>query len=78
MDLNLPILNGREVLAEIRLDPGLKKLPIIILSGSEWEQGLLRELGIPDSCYLVKPMTFQGYLETAARIRDFWLRLVIS
>jgi CheY-like chemotaxis protein len=78
MDLNLPILNGREVLAELRLDPELDRLPLIIFSGSEWEKRVLGELGIPEANYFVKPMSFQGYLEAADRIRAYCAQLGAS
>jgi CheY-like chemotaxis protein len=76
LDLNLPIRNGREVLAETRLDHGVAAIPVVILSGSEWEQGVLKEFALPDGCYLVKPMNFQGYQEMIRSLEQLWLGAV--
>ena len=69
MDLNLPIMNGREVLSALQGDPALARLPVVVLSGSEWEQDTVAALGVPGDRYFVKPMTFTGYLEIATRLR---------
>ncbi|MBI5557566.1 MAG: response regulator [Deltaproteobacteria bacterium] len=75
MDLNTPRKNGSEVLAEIRTDPVLAHIPVIILSGSPWERDTLSLLGIPEERYLIKPMTYQGYLDVVQQIQDIWRRL---
>jgi CheY-like chemotaxis protein len=75
LDLNLPIRNGREVLAETRTDPEVAAIPLVILSGSEWEQGVLKEYGLPGGHYLVKPMNFRGYREMVSNLERLWRNL---
>ena len=78
LDLSLPGLSGREVLARIKADPGLAAIPVIITSGSEWDRDILREFALPTPCYQVKPSTFGGYQEVATRIRDFLAEKVVD
>ena len=68
LDHNLPKRNGREVLAEIQRDALLSGIPIVVLTGSESERTLVTAFGLPEDCYIVKPLTYPGYLEVAKRI----------
>jgi len=72
MDLNLPNLSGREILAAVRADPRLASLPVIVFSGSAWERDFLTATGLPEDHYLVKPDTFGGFLAIAARLEELW------
>lgn len=78
LDLNLPILNGQEVLARTRVNPWVARIPVFLLSGSEWEHGSLAALGLPEGRYLVKPMTFGGYLDIVQRIRSLYEALAFQ
>lgn len=68
LDLKLPRKNGREVLAEILPDPTLCKIPVILLSSSRSELELARAYQLPPECYIVKPSTFEGFVELVRTI----------
>jgi CheY-like chemotaxis protein len=72
LDLNLPRKNGREVLTEIKADPDLRTIPVIILTTSHAEQDVLQSYDMHANCYIVKPFGFKNYLETMKLIRQFW------
>ena len=72
LDLNLPKKTGFEVLTEIRGIPFLSSIPVIILSGSEWERSAAAASGFPEESYIVKPMTYSGSIEVAKRIENLW------
>jgi len=72
LDLNLPMLSGREVLADIRPDPDLGQIPVIILTSSRADYDILSVYGLPEDAYIVKPLLFEGYVEVGKRIRGFW------
>jgi CheY-like chemotaxis protein len=76
MDLNLPLRNGREVLEEIKSDPALVRLPIIVLSGSDAPQDINACYALGANCYIVKPRNLDDYRETMRSLIDFWLRKV--
>lgn len=70
MDHNMPKKNGLEVLTELRKAPKLSNIPVIILSGSELERRMVAAFGIPEDHYIVKPVTYTGYLGIAELIKD--------
>jgi CheY-like chemotaxis protein len=74
LDLNLPLMSGREVLAEIRPDPDLGLIPVVILTSSKTDYDLLRTYGLPENAYIVKPFSFEGYVETGRQIQECWQR----
>lgn len=74
MDLNLPLKHGREVLNEIKSDPALAPLPMIVLSGSDAPQDISACYALGANCYLVKPRNLNDYNETIRSLTDFWLR----
>ncbi len=76
LDLNLPKKNGREVISEIKTDPELSKIPLIVLTTSSSEQDVLTGLDPKRSIYLVKPMSFDALVNLAKQIHDFWLALL--
>ncbi|MDQ0877308.1 chemotaxis family two-component system response regulator Rcp1 [Paenibacillus sp. V4I3] len=76
LDLNLPKINGTEVLAEIKNDPLLKYIPVIILTTSEAEQDILRAYDLHANCYITKPVNLEQFLTVVRSIENFWLTLV--
>jgi chemotaxis family two-component system response regulator Rcp1 len=76
LDLNLPRKNGTEVLAEIRSDPELKALVIIVLTTSADEQDILSAYGLNANCYITKPVDADQFMAQVAAIEDFWFTIV--
>jgi chemotaxis family two-component system response regulator Rcp1 len=76
LDLNLPKINGNEVLAEIKKDPLLKYIPVIILTTSEAEQDILRAYDLHANCYITKPVNLEQFLTVVRSIENFWLTIV--
>jgi chemotaxis family two-component system response regulator Rcp1 len=76
LDLNLPRKNGREVLAEIKADPDLKKIPIVVLTTSSAEEDVLKAYDLNANCYVVKPVGFDNFMQAMQSIRHFWFSVV--
>jgi len=76
LDLNLPRKDGREVLAEIRSDPQLKALVVIVLTTSADEKDILRAYGLNANCYITKPVDADQFMAQVAAIEDFWFTIV--
>ena len=76
LDLNLPKMDGREVLAHIKADSGLKMIPIVILTTSEAETDIVRSYQLQANCYLSKPVQFDDFASLVNVINDFWLTKV--
>lgn len=76
LDLNLPIKDGREVLAEIKSDPDLKSIPVVILTTSEAEQDILKTYSLHANCYITKPVDLHQFVTVVSYIEDFWLAIV--
>ncbi|MCX5892111.1 MAG: response regulator [Deltaproteobacteria bacterium] len=77
LDLNLPKKNGREVLAEIKDDPDLKRIPVVILTVSEAEQDILKSYNLHANCYITKPVNLEQFIKVVRSIEDFWLTVVM-
>ncbi len=77
LDLNLPKKSGREVLAEIKEDPKLKRIPVVILTVSEAEQDILKSYNLHANCYITKPVNLDRFIEVVKSIEDFWLTVVM-
>ncbi len=75
LDLNLPNMDGREVLAEIKSDPELKRIPVAILTASDAEEDILQSYGMHANCYLIKPVDLDKFKEMVKSIVDFWFRI---
>jgi CheY-like chemotaxis protein len=73
LDLNLPKMDGREVLASIKQDDNLKTIPIIILSSSDAEEDIAMGYQLKANCYLTKPVQLRAFESLVASINDFWL-----
>ena len=76
LDLNLPRMSGREVLAEVKGDDNLKTIPTIILTTSDAEADILRSYELQANCYLTKPVRFEDFESLVKSIDDFWLTKV--
>lgn len=76
LDLNLPKKNGREVLAEIKSDEHLKRIPVVILTTSQAEEDVLRAYNLHANCYITKPVDFTQFTKVVKTIEDFWLTIV--
>ena len=76
LDLNLPKKDGREVLAEIKADPALREIPVIVLTTSDDEADVHRAYGLHANCYLTKPVDFDDFIRKVRSIEEFWLTFV--
>ena len=76
LDLNMPKKDGREVLAEIKKDPDLKHIPVIILTTSQAEQDILKSYNLHANCYITKPVDLDQFNAVVKSIKDFWLSIV--
>ncbi len=76
LDLNLPKKDGREVLAEIKTDDELKRIPVVILTISKEEADVLRSYNLHANCYITKPIDLAQFLEVVRSIEEFWLTIV--
>ncbi|MCH5375958.1 MAG: response regulator, partial [Planctomycetes bacterium] len=76
LDLNLPRKDGREVLAEIKSDNRLKRIPVVILTVSSAEEDILRTYNLHANCYITKPIDLDQFLKVVKSIEDFWLTIV--
>jgi CheY-like chemotaxis protein len=76
LDLNLPVLDGREVLAEMKRDPGLLHIPVIVLTTSVEENDVLASYRLHANAYVTKPVAFADFLQALQRLEGFWLQVV--
>lgn len=76
LDLNLPRMDGRSVLAELKQDPRLRRIPVLILTTSEAEQDILKSYDLHANCYISKPVDLQSFLDVARSLEDFWFTIV--
>jgi chemotaxis family two-component system response regulator Rcp1 len=76
LDLNLPKKDGREVLAEIKADPDLKTIPVVVLTTSKAEEDVVRSYHLHANCYVTKPVDLDQFISVVRAIEDFWLTIV--
>jgi two-component system, chemotaxis family, response regulator Rcp1 len=76
LDLNLPKKSGREVLEEIKENPLLKTIPVVILTTSSSEDDIMRSYFLHANCYISKPVNLEGFLKVVKSIESFWLTVV--
>jgi CheY-like chemotaxis protein len=76
LDLNLPKKDGRQVLAEIKGDPAIADIPVVVLTTSEAEEDILRAYQLHANCYVTKPVHFKQFLKVVETIEEFWLTVV--
>jgi DNA-binding response OmpR family regulator len=77
LDLNLPKKDGRKVLAEIKADDNLNRIPVVILTTSEDEKDVWESYNLHANCYIVKPLDLDRFITVVKLIEDFWLRIVV-
>jgi chemotaxis family two-component system response regulator Rcp1 len=76
LDLNLPIIDGREVLKKIKEDSNLKRTPVVILTSSKAEEDIIKTYDLHANCYITKPIDLEQFLNVIKTIEDFWLTIV--
>ncbi len=76
LDLNLPRKTGHEVLAEIKNDPTLKTIPVVVLTTSNAEKDVLQSYGLHANCYITKPIDFPNFATVIQSIERFWFTVV--
>ncbi|MCC5655944.1 response regulator [Nostoc sp. XA010] len=76
LDLNLPRKDGREVLAEIKADENLRRIPVVILTTSQAEEDILKAYNLCANCYITKPVDFDQFVKIVQSIENFWFAIV--
>ncbi len=76
LDLNLPKKNGREVLAEIKVDSKLKHIPVVVLTTSQAEKDIIMTYNMHANCYITKPVDFDQFISVVKSIENFWFTVV--
>ncbi len=76
LDLNLPRKDGREVLSEIKGDPSLRRIPVVVLTTSDDERDIMQTYNLHANCYITKPVDFQQFITIVKSIEDFWFSIV--
>ena len=76
LDLNLPKKNGREVLAEIKADPKLRRIPVVVPTTSQADEDVFKSYDLHANCYINKPVDFEQFIRVVRSIEDFWLTIV--
>jgi len=76
LDLNLPKIDGREVLEHIKKDPDLKRIPVIVLTTSDAQNDIIKMYDNHANCYITKPVDFGQFINVIKSIEDFWLTIV--
>jgi chemotaxis family two-component system response regulator Rcp1 len=75
LDLNLPLMDGREVLKKIKGDPNFAEIPVVVLTTSEDDKDILKAYQLHANCYISKPVDFLKFTEIIRQIEGFWLQL---
>jgi len=76
LDLNLPKLDGRQVLREIKTDESLRRIPVVVLTTSRAEEDILRSYDLHANCFVTKPVDFEQFEKVVRAISDFWFEIV--
>jgi len=76
LDLNLPRKDGREVLSEIKTNPRIKHIPIVVLTTSEAEPDIINTYQLHANCYITKPVDINRFIEVIRGIENFWFNIV--
>ena len=76
LDINLPKKNGREVLADLKSDPRLKRIPVVILTTSMADEDVLKAYDLHANCYVTKPVGFEQFMQVVRSTEHFWVSVV--
>jgi CheY-like chemotaxis protein len=76
LDLNLPRVDGREVLARIKAEEELRRIPVVVLTTSEAEEDVLRSYDLHANAYVTKPVDFEAFVKVVRRVDDFYINVV--
>jgi CheY-like chemotaxis protein len=76
LDINLPKMDGKEVLLKIKTDPDLKKIPVVILTTSSSEKDILEAYNNYANCYITKPVDLDKFIDVIHTVEDFWISIV--
>ncbi len=76
LDLNMPKMDGREALAEIKSDPGLRRIPVVILTTSKAEEDMVKGYDLGAASYITKPVTFDALVELMRTLGKYWVEFV--
>jgi CheY-like chemotaxis protein len=76
LDLNLPRVDGREVLAQIKSDPELRHIPVVILTTSQAEEDIVKSYALHANCYISKPVDLERFMQVVKEVEHFWLSVV--
>ena len=76
LDLNLPKLDGRQVLAEIKKDDRLRRIPVVVLTTSKAEEDIVKSYNLHANCYITKPVDLTQFITVVRTIENFWLTIV--
>lgn len=76
LDLNLPKMDGRAVLKEIKEDPNLRRIPVVVLTTSEASEDIVRTYDLHANSYITKPVDFEQFIKVVRTIEDFWFSVV--
>jgi len=76
LDLNLPKKDGRQVLAEIKVDQNLKRIPVVILTTSKSEEDILKTYDLHANCYITKPVDLEQFITVVRSVQHFWFSVV--
>lgn len=76
LDLNMPVMDGKEVLSIIKNDTELRRIPVIVLTSSEADQDVLASYDLHANCYIVKPVNALKFVDVIRKIENFWVDIV--
>jgi len=78
LDLNMPRMDGREALREIKADPDLKHIPVLVLTTSEADEDIIRTYGLGVNSFISKPVTLEGLVYVVRALNNYWLEIVTA
>lgn len=76
LDLNMPVMDGREVLKVIKSDPELRRIPVVVLTTSKAEEDIIKSYDLGVNSFITKPVTFEGLVEMMKTLAEYWLKIV--
>jgi chemotaxis family two-component system response regulator Rcp1 len=76
LDLNLPRMDGRELLAIVKADPNLRRIPVVILTTSKAEEDIIKSYDLHANCYITKPVDLDQFINVVKSVEEFWFTIV--